>query len=152
MNALSVGFYTDETILTYGKYKNRKLKDIPKEYLINIWKTSKGGGDTEMRVYLKDNIDRIKELHRRTRGVGSKSKASAPKNEISNQIVAFICNKRTFPTKKAALDSIVNKGGKKGKKEKPMPVRAYYHPKCSGWHLTSKSLSQYNKTIEKYKT
>jgi len=138
--------YADETILPYGKYKNHKLKDIPREYLIDLWVSSKGGWDPEMREYLKENIARIKEIHWRTRGIGSKS--SLRKNKAPNQMATFICNKRTFATEKAALESIIDRD--KRKNGKTRPVRAYECHKCSGWHLSSKSLSEFKKTVSLY--
>lgn len=134
-------YYTNETILTYGKYKMYRLKDVPPEYLINLWENNKGGFDEHMRDYLKVNIERIKSKQ-------LKDKEPIDSNPEIVLPVTFKCNKRTYATKKAALDSIIGKGEKKGKSR---PVRAYECHKCSGWHLTSKSPTEYMKTVERYK-
>lgn len=115
--------YTDETILTYGSHKGKALKDIPKDYFVNVFKS---GGDehTDLKEYIEANIDKFPGLQ----FIGWFKKKSSV-------MVQFKCDKRTFPTKKEAMISIVKP---KSKTNKPIPIRAYECPECSGWHLTSK--------------
>lgn len=114
--------YTDETVLNYGKYKGKMIKDVPKDYLVNVHIT---GGDehAELKEYIEANLDKLPGL---TMLSWFKKKRDV--------MVTFICNKRTFPTKKTAMDSIIKPTSKNQKKA---PIRAYECPKCSGWHLTS---------------
>lgn len=119
--------YTDETVLDYGKYKGKKLKDIPNQYFINIYRS---GDDNH--VALKEYIETNKERFHILVLHFIKKDLSPP--------VTFICEKRTYPTKKAAMDSIVKPISKP---KKPVPIRAYECPECSGWHLTSKEIEKF---------
>jgi hypothetical protein len=121
--------YTDETILSYGRYKDKMLKDIPREYFINVYKSA-----GEEHAVLKQYVDANKEKYPELAIFFLRNNAVPP--------VTFICNKRTYPTRKAAMDSIVKPTSKP---KRPVPIRAYECPECSGWHLTSKE-------IEKFKT
>lgn len=115
--------YTDETILDYGKYRNKKIKDIPKDYFVNVFIT---GGDqhVELKKYIEANLDKFPGLT-----------MLAWFDKKQDVMVQFKCNKRTYPTKKSAMDSIV---APTTKSSRPVPIRAYECPECSGWHLTSK--------------
>jgi uncharacterized protein (DUF3820 family) len=114
--------YTDETVLDYGKYKGKKLKDIPRQYFVNTYRS--GGDDhAALKEYIEVNKDKFPALTI----LFLKNSAAPP--------VTFICNKRTYPTKRAAMDSIVKPTSAP---KKPVPIRAYECPECSGWHLTSK--------------
>jgi hypothetical protein len=115
--------YTDETKLKYGKYRNTMIKDIPKEYLVNAFKTG-GNEHDELKGYIESNIELFPGL----------AMVAWVKKKMNCQIT-YKCAKRTFPTKKDAMDSIVKP---KSKTNKPIPIRAYECPECSGWHLTSK--------------
>lgn len=125
--------YTEETVLTYGRYTGKMIKDVPVDYLINVFKT---GGDEHaaLKEYMEANADKYPGL---TLIGWFKSKR--------NVMVDFKCIKRTFPTKKTAMDSIANpKSKQKGKR----PIRAYECPVCSGWHLTSKPDPRFNTSTE----
>lgn len=119
--------YTDETVLGYGKHKEKMLKDIPREYFINIYKSG-GGEHTALKQYILFNKEKFPEL-----AIFFLRSQDAPP-------VTFICNKRTYPTKKAAMDSIVKPISKP---KRPIPIRAYECPECSGWHLTSKEFDKF---------
>ena len=109
--------FTDETILGFGKYKYFRLKDIPKEYLLNIHKN--GCHFPQLIQYIKDNLNEIE--HRKY---------------VPRPLVPFICDKITYPTEKEAkfhLKSIKSKDH-----DHKIPQRAYECDRCSGWHLTSK--------------
>jgi hypothetical protein len=124
--------YTDETVLTYGKYKGKMLKEIPDEYFINVCTTG-GEEQAELKKYIEANINRFVAVSLFA------LKKSPP--------IDFICLKRTYATKKAAMDSIVKPTSKS---HKPVPIRAYECPECSGWHLSSKPDRGYqNKTTNK---
>jgi uncharacterized protein (DUF3820 family)/uncharacterized protein YlaI len=121
--------YTDETVLDYGKYKGKALKDIPKQYFVNTYRS---GGDDH--AALKEYIEANKEMFPELAIYFLKNSATP--------LVTFICDKRTYPTKKAAIDSIVKPTSKTSK---PVPIRAYECPDCSGWHLTSKPDKRFEK-------
>lgn len=113
--------YTDETLMPKGKYRLTKLKDVPANYLWTIWVCNGGGTDPHLKEYIKANLDRIRE-----------------EKDVTilrdTEMVTFICEKRTYATRKAAMESIIKPTSKTQKKA---PIRAYECPKCSGWHLTS---------------
>lgn len=112
--------YNDETILTYGKYKMWKLKDIPVEYFQKIWGNG-GTGDIDLMNWIKENREKL----------DLKSKQIIQEASF----VPFICDKKTFSTKADAKQSLSKIRESKGDHIKPM--RTYECPKCSGWHLTS---------------
>lgn len=115
--------YTDETVLNYGKYKGKMIKDIPKDYFVNVFKTARYQ-QPELTEYIQANLYKFPDLT-----------LIAWFNRKSDVLVQFKCNKRTYPTKKSAMDSIVKP---KSKTDKKVPIRAYECKVCSGWHLTSK--------------
>lgn len=117
--------YTEDTVLDYGSYRGMKIKDVPKRYLVNIYRT--GGREHEkLKEWVNTNIDKFPILKLENKG---------------GEFVTFICDKRTYPTKKAAMDSIVKP---MSKNHKPVPIRAYECEICSGWHLTSKPDRRFN--------
>lgn len=122
--------YTDETILDYGGYKNTRIKDIPKIYLINVYRS--GGKEHEKLIeYIQANIEKFPILALYVKKGGP--------------VVTFKCDKRTFPTKKDAMESIVKPKTKT--KNKSAPIRAYECPDCSMWHLTSKPDRRFDESI-----
>jgi hypothetical protein len=120
--------YTDETILDYGKHKGKMLKDIPKDYFVNIFKSARDQ-HPELTEYIEANLDKFPGLT-----------LIAWFDKKKDVMVTFKCNKRTYPTKKSAMDSIVKPTSKP---KKPVPIRAYECPECSGWHLTSKEIERF---------
>lgn len=112
--------YNDNTIMSRGKYKAWKLKDVPATFLVRIHDNG-GGNDPELKAYIAANIERL-----RLKAIGFE----APPIEH----VPFICEKKTFATKKDAQNSLKTIRSTKTEKK---PIRAYECPKCSGWHLTS---------------
>lgn len=118
--------YTDDSIMPNGKYKAWRLKDIPVKYFTTIWDNG-GGGNPLLGEYIKNNLDRF-----RLTGKYSLEPPSAP--------ITFSCKKRTYATKKIALENIIKP---KSKQIKKAPIRAYECKKCSGWHLTSKEYDEY---------
>lgn len=114
--------YTEDTVLDYGGYKNTRIKDLPSIYMINVYRS--GGKEHEKLIeYIQANIEKFPIL-----ALYAKKGGKA--------IVTFKCDKRTFPTKKDAMESIVKPPTKT--RNKPIPIRAYECPICSGYHLTSK--------------
>jgi uncharacterized protein (DUF3820 family)/uncharacterized protein YlaI len=122
--------YTDETVLDYGKYKGKMLKDIPKDYFVNVY-ISGGDEHAKLKMYIEANLQKFPGLT-----------TIAWFNKKQDVMVEFKCNKRTYPTKKSAMDSIVIP---KTKSNRPVPIRAYECPECSGWHLTSKEYERVKK-------
>lgn len=114
--------YTDETLMPKGKYRLTKLKDVPANYLWTIWVCNGGGTDPHLKEYIKANLQRIQNQKDWSKGLSG------------DTFVPFICEKRTYATRKAAMESIIKPTSKSQKKA---PIRAYECPHCSGWHLTS---------------
>ncbi len=49
---------TDESIMTFGKYKGEKMANIPADYLLFLYENSKVYGD--IKEYIKENLEVIK--------------------------------------------------------------------------------------------
>ena len=49
---------TDDSIITFGKYKGQKLANIPPEYLLWLYENSNVYG--ELKAYIADNLEVIK--------------------------------------------------------------------------------------------
>jgi hypothetical protein len=115
--------FTDETILTFGKYKFTKLGKVPAEFLIRQFDNKQFFGNLEFKEYLELNIERIR------------TKQTELHTEIIEQ--ENICDKFVYASEKIAKQSLrdINQVQQKHKK----PVRAYECDKCGGWHLTSKT-------------
>jgi hypothetical protein len=117
--------YTKESLMSWGKYKLQKIKDIPSKYFLALYDSKQLDKDVELKEYVEYNLD-----------IFRKEESISPLNNIRPlEIVHFICEKKTFPTKKDAQQSLKKIRSAGGNHEKPM--RAYECPKCSGWHLTS---------------
>lgn len=50
----------DESIMPFGIHKDKKLKDVPDEYLLWLYGEIDPNRHPELAAYLKDNIDAIK--------------------------------------------------------------------------------------------
>ena len=50
--------FTDESVMTFGKYKGEKMANIPADYLLWLYENSKVYGD--VKDYIKENLDVIK--------------------------------------------------------------------------------------------
>ncbi|MDI9882416.1 hypothetical protein [Flectobacillus longus] len=112
--------YTDQTLLTFGKYKFTQLCRVPPEYLLRIHQ-AKSYFNAELKEYIINNLERI--IQRRD-GI------------ILTPIVYFPCKKVIYISKKEAnrfLESIKYIGQNHKK-----PVRAYECDKCGYWHITSR--------------
>ena len=119
--------YTDDTILTSGKYKFTKLCRVPPDYLLDIYK-HKSCPNKELIEYIKDNLQKI--MHRKS------GKIVAPE-------LKRICGKMSFLSEKDAKFKI-NKI-RDVEQEDKKPIRAYECEKCGGWHLTSIPYEQWEK-------
>lgn len=116
--------YTDDAILTFGKYKFTKLKQIPFEYLDALSKSCRC-------IPFPEEFNKYVEQRR--------VKAD-PIEVLKSPEVGFVCEKITYANQKIAkiaLKRIRNICATKGGKA---PIRTYECEKCSGWHLTSKPL------------
>lgn len=119
--------YTDNTILTYGKYKFNRLGDISFEYLLRVFK-DKSIKDEQLLAYIKRKID-------------------GEKIQKANE--AQLCDKLYYCSKKVAKEHLKIIAKQKNKNGIKKPIRAYECPKCSGWHLTSLTLEEYALMMEK---
>jgi len=109
--------YTDNTILTKGKYKFTKLCRVPPQYLIDVFNHG-DKSDPELYDYIKENSIQIL--------LRLNGQVKTPK---------FItCQKITFPTQKDAKKELRRIAETKSKIK---PQREYECMKCGGWHLTS---------------
>lgn len=121
--------YTDETIMPYGGYRGYPIKNIPIKYFENVLKNKKDARP-ELIEYIMANAKRLNiAIPNYT------PKLNLPKYVRAEDLIPFICDKKTFPTKKDAQNSLKTIRSVGGEHKKPQ--RAYECPKCSGWHLTS---------------
>ena len=124
--------YTEDTVLTYGKYKLIPLKNVPPKYLYAIL-TNKSH-DPLLNAYVEKHQEEIKKNHFKVLQAGP---------------VKFKCSKETFATEALAKERV------KAFKSRTFasgvkPHRVYYCSKCSGWHHTSQSVEQHNNHMSKF--
>ncbi len=124
--------YTDNTILTTGKYKFTKLCRVPAQYLVDIFNT-KNKNDPKLYEYVKDNM---MDIFLRLTG-----EVKPPKLNV--------CHKVYYSNESEAKKEIKRISQLTQKNEKPK--RAYECDKCSGWHLTSTGIKEYEKKVKQFK-
>lgn len=123
--------YTDNTIITKGKYKFTKLCRVPPQYLIDLFNHG-DKTDPELYDYVKENAVQIL--------LRLNGQLRTPK---------FItCQKITFPTQKDAKKELRRIAETKSKTK---PQREYECVKCGGWHLTSKTVEEFKEKQEQFK-
>lgn len=124
--------FTDDTLLTFGKYKFVRLCRVPPEYLLAIHKNKTAlsrevmleipsATGKELLEYIEANLERIQARQR---------------GEIDAPEIELTCEKLPFPNEKAAKAEIRRIQAREQENQKK-PVRAYECEKCSAWHLTS---------------
>lgn len=115
--------YTDNTILTWGKYKFTSLKNVPASWLLANHKNN-SLHDKELLEYISNNLDRLKELH---------EKGFTPPE------VKMPCTKYQYASEEEAKKHLreIRKKGKQSPSH-VLPVRAYNCPICKFYHLTSR--------------
>lgn len=125
--------YTDDTILTWGKYKFTRLKNIPASWLVSKHNNN-GIHDRVLVQWVADNLERLKE--RAEQEIGKKfHKVIAPPP---------VCDKYQYASEEQAkkhLREIHNKG--KNSEGHVLPIRAYKCNECPFWHLTSKEFGNF---------
>lgn len=52
--------YTDDTIMPFGKYKDKKLSDVPASYLLWLEGTLRRDDWRDLQRYIKDNYEALK--------------------------------------------------------------------------------------------
>ncbi len=137
--------YTDDTILTFGKYKFIKLCRVPADYLLAFHKQYNPNhkkANKELFEYIENNLEKIK--------ARQEGKIISPPLEIgyktTGRFVQLVCkdsNKIIFPSEKDAKHEI--RRIQNLEQENKKPVRAYECEKCGGWHLTSISFERWEK-------
>ena len=70
--------YTDETILTEGRHKRKKLIDVPKDYLICLH-DNKSYFNEEIKEYIQKNIGKIRQANQSKKKKKEKEKSVNPK-------------------------------------------------------------------------
>ena len=119
--------YTHETFMPFGRYKLFKLKDLPKDYLLELFKNK--SNEPKILEYIDLNLEEIKN---RSNSIGSFQNLSS--REIRKTFTN--CEKVGFVNKKEAnfqLNKIKN-----NPKTQKIPVRSYECEICGAWHHTSK--------------
>jgi len=133
--------YSDDTIMPYGGYRGFPVKNLPKKYLYNVLKDKKNARP-EFIEYIIENAQRL----------GIKIPVDVPKLKLPKyvppeEMVQFICDKKTFATEKDARRSLKTIRNAEGDNKKP--IRVYECPECSGWHLTSMDIEIFKNEVEK---
>lgn len=115
-----MGYYTDYTILTFGKYKFTRLDRVPADYLLKIYE-NKNKSNQDLYNYVAENLEKI---IMRESGIIESPTLNSP------------CKKITYLNKKDANTVLAQIATTNQTHKKP--IRSYECPLCSGWHLTSK--------------
>lgn len=126
--------YTDDSKMTFGGYKGTRIGALPEDYLQGLIRHFSTIPDSLFKEYLLRKYPEISVLER------------LYASHYIYDPVGFICDKRTFATKRDADDfRKSDKKWKKGKKWKggKRPIRSYECPRCGGWHVTSKTVEEY---------
>ena len=118
--------YTDETILTFGRYKFTRLCRVPPEYLL---------------TFLHDNHT-SRELHEYVNANHERSIARK-KGVVPTPQLERPCEKIMYYSIKEAKERlrVISNQPQFHKK----PIRAYECGCCGGWHLTSIPLDDWKK-------
>lgn len=58
MSRQFITIYDDDTLMTFGRYKDCKLEDVPDYYLRWVYNES-GTKDKELLKYIKENIENL---------------------------------------------------------------------------------------------
>lgn len=119
--------YTDDTILTWGRYKFTALKRIPASWLLSKHK-SKGIHDMVLVEWVADNFERLKEREEREK------KGEKPEE------LPLPCTKNTYSSEEQAKKHLkeIRRYAESHEQKNHIPVRAYPCPFCKGWHLSSR--------------
>lgn len=118
--------YNGDTLITFGKYKFTKLKNLPKDYLLQLF-TNKSL-DKLLLGYIERNLEEIKQ-----RDNVVIKKEILDKKEIRKGIIG--CYKIGFPNKKEANFAL--RGIRENPKTDKVPIRSYECEICGAWHHTS---------------
>src|SRR6266446_6062772 len=108
--------YSDNSVLTFGRYKHTRLCRVPSDYLLSIYQSGKCADD-ELKIFIKQNFQRI----------------NACKKGEPMTAIATVCEKFAYANEKIAKAKLREIEAVKQKHCKP--VRAYQCEKCNGWHL-----------------
>ena len=115
--------YTDNTILSKGRYKFTALCRVPPKYLLNIL-NSKNRSDPELYQYVSDNLEVIR----------LRLNGDTPPIELM-----LPCRKAAFYSEKAAKTALAQIRETDDRCQKK-PIRAYECDICGSFHLTSWSI------------
>lgn len=110
--------YTDNTIMTFGKYKFHSLCRVPAQYLLQLHEQKYP--NKELMQYIEDNMSII---------------LAKKEGKIKAPILLKPCNKITYSNEKDAKFEL--KKIRQNIQEHKKPERCYECEKCGGWHLTS---------------
>lgn len=55
------GVLTDNSIITFGKYRGQALVNVPGSYLLHLYNTPNNGLDPALKRYIKDNLEVLKQ-------------------------------------------------------------------------------------------
>ena len=135
------GEYTDDTILTQGEHRLTILRNVPPEYLLELYKTRKTK-DKELLKYIDKNLEKIK-ARQEDKLKGLRRDHGYKLIGKSMHLTCASTDKLIYLTEKDAKLEI--KRIKKKKQKRKKPVRAYQCVKCGGWHLTSLALEEWEK-------
>ena len=123
---IQVFMYTDNTPISWGKYKFTALRRIPAKWLLGKHKST-GIHDQELVQWVADNFDRLKEREEIEKSAGFPEQITNP------------CTKYQYSSQEQAekhLRQIISKGQQYN--NHVLPSRAYKCDKCPFYHLTSK--------------
>lgn len=144
----NIGTYDTNSVVRNGIHQGKRISQLKAEVLLNFNTEQSKNIDFDLYLYVQENLNRIQGQYR----MEQKESHSRYLSYKGNQnIVTFKCPKKTFATKKMAMEAIVKNPRKdKNGEERKRPIRAYECRNCSGWHLTSKTVEEYKENVKKF--
>jgi hypothetical protein len=140
----------EETVLKFGKYRNKKIKDIPASYILTF--IENGGDHVDLRNYALNNRESLinkallsdkltkEDLYKLTRMKYRDGFNDAPQSQKG--VIKFCSNKFSYASQVDAKKEL-KRIRSISPDDKKIPVRTYYCEGCSAWHLTSKPLDKF---------
>lgn len=122
--------YTDNTLLTSGKYPFVRLGRVPARYLLKIYKAN-NQQDKQLHEYIATHLEELKARKDRL---------------VEAPLPTLRCNKQSFFSEKVAKEAlhlIMNR-----EQDRKKPVRTYECARCGGWHLTSIPFEKWDKDLK----
>lgn len=148
-NCGNVGLYDENSVVRTGTHQGKRLYQLKADALLKFNNEVAKNIDFDLYLYVQENLNRIQGQYRMEQKESHTRFLSLKGNQ---GIITFKCSKKTFATRKMAMEAIVKnpRKTKDGDAERKRPIRAYECRNCSGWHLTSKTVEEYKENVQRF--